>query len=235
MFRVGPHIFTEYDAVRTVRDFDELWDELLDGRDPALVAHLVPPLSRQPADLEADLHAAWAALLAAGPALRAAGHAPPRAEGAVVQLNVSGGGVPKLPVDRVEVDANGVIGDVQANRIHHGMPLQALCIWSTEVIDALRAEGHPIAPGLAGENITVRGLPWADVRPGVRLLIGDVACEVSGWAVPCSKNAGWFVNREFRRMHHERGPVSRVYATVVEPTASAQGSIVVGDAAILEP
>jgi MOSC domain-containing protein YiiM len=31
-------------------------------------------------------------------------------------------------------------------------------------------------------------------------------------------------------MHHDRGPVSRVYATVLEP-----GTVRVGDAAILEP
>jgi hypothetical protein len=31
-------------------------------------------------------------------------------------------------------------------------------------------------------------------------------------------------------MHHERGPVSRVYATVLQP-----GVIAVGDAAVLEP
>lgn len=235
MFTIGPYRFTEHDARRTVQLLPTLWDLLTEGRDATSIAHLRPHLSCDPADLEADLRAAWTALLAAGPALRAAGQLPARAEGSVVQLSVSGGGVPKRPVERVVVDAGGVAGDVQANRIHHGMPLQALCIWSAEVIDAFRADGHPLAPGLAGENVTVRGLPWADVRPGVRLRLGEVVCDVSAYAIPCKKNAGWFTDRDFNRMHHDHGPVSRVYATVVEPTASVQGSICVGDAAILEP
>jgi MOSC domain-containing protein YiiM len=114
--------------------------------------------------------------------------------------------------------------------MHHGRPWQALCLWSLEVIDAFQAAGHPIAPGLAGENITVSGLHWPDVRPGVRIQIGEVLCEISSYAIPCSQNSGWFLDGEFTLMHHDRGPVSRVYATVLEP-----GRIATGDAAILEP
>ena len=85
-------------------------------------------------------------------------------------------------------------------------------------------------PGLAGENITVSGLPWADVRAGVRMRIGEVLCEVSAYALPCTSNKRWFIDGDFTVMHYDRGPVSRVYATVLEP-----GRIAVGDAAILEP
>ena len=101
---------------------------------------------------------------------------------------------------------------------------------TTDVIDALHAQGHPIAPGLAGENITLSGLAWADVRAGVRLRLGDVLCEVSAYALPCFQNKPWFVDGEFEVMHHERGNVSRVYATVLEP-----GSIAMGQPAVLEP
>ena len=81
----------------------------------------------------------------------------PTQEGTVAQLNVSDGGVPKKPVEVAEVGDRGLVGDRQADRQHHGRPLQALCLWSVEVIDALRAEGHPIEPGLAGENVTIAG------------------------------------------------------------------------------
>jgi MOSC domain-containing protein YiiM len=72
-------------------------------------------------------------------------------------LSRSDGGVPKHSTDHVTVGFRGVDGDRQATRAHHGSPWQALCLWSREVIDALVAEGHPIAPGAAGENVTIAG------------------------------------------------------------------------------
>jgi MOSC domain-containing protein YiiM len=105
-----------------------------------------------------------------------------------------------------------------------------LCIWSSEVIDELTAGGHPIAPGAAGENITVTGLPWAEVRAGARLRIGDAVAEVTPYALPCAQNARWFADGDVNHMHHSRGPVSRVYALVVTP-----GPVAVGDTVTLEP
>jgi MOSC domain-containing protein YiiM len=181
-------------------------------------------------DVGAVLATALAGLRDAGAALRAAGALPPTVTGTVAQLNVSDGGVPKQPVDHVLVDVTGVVGDRQASRRHHGRPWQALCLWSADVIDALATEGHPIAPGRAGENVTVRGLPWAHVRPAVRVRLGEVLVEAAPFSLPCSKNAAWFIDRDFNRMHHERGAVSRIYASVLET-----GRIATGDAAVLEP
>jgi MOSC domain-containing protein YiiM len=65
----------------------------------------------------------------------------------VHQINLSKGGVPKLPVDEAVIDESGVVGDVQADRVHHGHPDQALCLYSLEVIQELQREGHPIGPG----------------------------------------------------------------------------------------
>lgn len=224
---IGPYRFTDTDARKTVQFARYVWDLIEQGRDATVIAHLFPELT---GDLSQDLPAVWHAWLAAGDAFRAAGQLPERTEGRVTALHTSRGGLPKLPVERVEVNHAGVIGDRQANRTHHGRPWQALCLWSDEVIDAFRAGGHPIAPGLAGENITVAGLPWADVRPGVRLRVGSVLCVVSAFAIPCTHNKAWFIDGDFELMHHDRGPVSRVYATVLEP-----GSIATGDPAVLEP
>ena len=155
----------------------------------------------------------------------------PTQEGTVAQLNVSDGGVPKKPVEVAEVGDRGLVGDRQAARQHHGRPLQALCLWSTEVIDALRAEGHPIEPGLAGENVTLSGIDWTTIQPGTQLLIGDVLAEISAWSTPCVKNAPWFVDRDFHRMDHDRHPGwSRAYAWVREP-----GTIRHGDRVVVEP
>ena len=204
-----------------------MWTQLGAGRDATAIEHLMPAFT---GEVDADLRAAWQALAAAGPALRAAGQLPQRATGVVAQLSRSTGGVPKHSVDAADVGFGGIAGDKQSARMHHGRPWQALCIWSTEVIEAFAAAGHPLSAGDAGENITVTGLAWAEVRPGVRLQMGEVLCEVSGYAIPCSKNAQWFTGGAFDLMHHQRGPMSRVYATVLRP-----GRLVAGDPAILEP
>lgn len=164
-------------------------------------------------------------------ALHHLGAGAPSQEGSVVQLNVSDGGVPKKPIEWAEVGDRGLVGDRQAARQHHGRPLQALCLWSLEVIEALQGEGHPIAPGAAGENITVSGIDWSTLRPGTQLLVGDVLAEISAWAEPCKKNAQWFADGDFRRMQHDRHPGwSRAYAWVREP-----GTIRTGDPVIVEP
>ncbi len=227
MHSIGPYNFTETDARRTVANLDDVWALYAQGRDATVLDSIYPTLT---GDLATDVNLVWAAWTAAGPALRAAGQLPARTDGTVAQLNLSRGGLPKTPVEQVAVEWRGVVGDRQATRVHHGRPWQALCLWSTEVIEAFHAEGHLIAPGLAGENITLSGLPWADVRAGVRLRIGEVLCEISAYALPCFQNKPWFRGGEFEVMHHTRGDVSRVYATVLEP-----GAITVGQPAILEP
>jgi hypothetical protein len=228
MYSIGPYEFTETDAKRTVQFGDLVFDLFTMGRDASIVEHLRPPAAT--GDLAKDLEAVWASWMATGPALRAAGQMPARHDGSVVQLNVSGGGLPKLPVESAEVTFKGMAGDRQATRLHHGRPWQALCVWSLEVIEQFQRDGHPIAPGRAGENVTVSGLPWEQVTPGVRLRVGDVLCEISSFSLPCASNKPWFSDGDFNRIHHENGPVSRVYATVLEP-----GHVKKGDSAVLEP
>jgi hypothetical protein len=161
----------------------------------------------------------------------AAGRGTAPARGSVVALHRSGGGVPKQPITQVEVTWSGVEGDVQNDRRHHGRPFQALCLWSADVIDALAAEGHPVYPGAAGDNITVAGVTWASVRPGTIVRIGEVVGEISAYAAPCAKNAAWFVDRDFKRMDQDVHPGwSRLYAYVLEP-----GTIRAGDDFETEP
>lgn len=166
----------------------------------------------------------------AGDVLREAGAMPYRAVGEVVQVNGGVGGVPKLPLPGADIDRGGLVGDRQATRRHHGRPWQALCLWSAEVIDGLATAGHPIGYGFAGENLTIRGLPWTEVRAGVRIRVGTALAECALFALPCRANAHWFADGDFHHMHHGRGPVSRVYARVLEP-----GRVAPGDPAVLEP
>jgi MOSC domain-containing protein YiiM len=145
--------------------------------------------------------------------------------GRVAQINTSGGGVPKLPVTTAEVTWRGISGDRHREYKHHGHAWQALSLWSSEVIGALQEEGHPIAPGLAGENLTLSGLEWQKMRTGLVLQVGkDLVCELTGPAVPCKKNRDWFLAGDFRRMSHTKHPGwSRWYAAVLAPGSISQG------------
>jgi MOSC domain-containing protein YiiM len=139
----------------------------------------------------------------------------------VVSINVSNGGVPKLAVNEARVDVAGLSGDWQKNRKHHGGPDRAVCLYSMERIEALRGEGHPIAPGSIGENLTLAGLAWERLVTGSRLRVGgDVLLEVTSYTVPCRTIAGAFVGGRSVRVSQKLHPGwSRLYARVVAPGA----------------
>lgn len=147
--------------------------------------------------------------------------------GRVVQIGVSRGGVPKLPVPRALLSSAGVEGDRQNDRRHHGGPDRAVCLYSLEVIEALQREGHPIVPGSAGENVTVSGLDWARVAPGIQLRVGDALLEVVAYTVPCKTIRASFANARFERISQKTNPGwSRVYARVLAAGAAQTGDVV---------
>ena len=193
-------------------------------------------LLRLAASLEVDapdaevVHAAIHQLHDLGRQLHAAGGGVPSQRGSVAQLSTSDGGVPKAAIESVDVGLLGVLGDRQANRTHHGRPFQALCLWSAEVIEALQVEGHPVHAGSTGENVTVSGIDWASLRPGARVLVGEVLCEISVWALPCRKIDRFFTGRSDRIDHARSAGWSRAYAWVLEP-----GPITTGDEVLVEP
>jgi MOSC domain-containing protein YiiM len=149
-----------------------------------------------------------------------------RAAGRVVGLNVSPGGVPKQPVGSARVAVDGVGGDRQRDRRHHGGPDRAVCVYPVELIEALRSEGHPIGPGSIGENLTVRGVDWSSVVAGAHFLVGmDVVLEVTGYASPCANIAGAFADGDYGRVSPKRRVGwSRAYARV-----RREGVVTVGD------
>lgn len=93
--------------------------------------------------------------------------------GRIFQLNSSTGGVPKLAIREAMVNEHGIIGDEHNFPDIHGGPERALCLFSLERILEFQAEGHPIFPGSIGENVTISGLDWEKLVPGVRLSLGD--------------------------------------------------------------
>jgi MOSC domain-containing protein YiiM len=153
--------------------------------------------------------------------------------GRVVGLFRSPGGVPKLPVegDRVRVSVEGLEGDWQTDRKHHGGPERAVCLFSSERVEALRDEGHPIHPGALGENILIEGLDWTLVSAGATLALGEsVRVEITRDAAPCKTIGHCFVEGEFKRSSEKVHPGwSRMYAKVTR-----EGVVAVGDEVIVE-
>lgn len=140
----------------------------------------------------------------------------PSASGVVLLVNVSAGGVPKEPIDRTTVRPGGVDGDRQRNLKYHGGPLRAVCIYSMELIEALRREGHPIAPGTAGENLTLSGVDWSLVTPGSLLRAGDAELRITSYTDPCRTISASFAGGRFGRISQKTNPGwSRVYAEVL--------------------
>ena len=138
----------------------------------------------------------------------ALGHGAASVTGTVTGLHRSSGGVPKEPADTVFISPTGVEGDVQADRRHHGRPVQAVCLWSQEVIEGLQAEGHPIGPGSAGENVTVSGVDWAGLAPGARIDVGPVPLLISAPRHPLRQERP-VVPRRRRRAHPPRAQSGR--------------------------
>jgi len=145
--------------------------------------------------------------------------------GRIFQLNVSDGGVPKRAVGSAYLTANGLEGDWQQDRRHHGGPERALCLYSLEQILELQEEGHPIFPGSVGENLTLAGLDLRRLAPGARLAVGDEAViEISSYTAPCRTIAGSFVGGQFKRISQKVNPGdSRLYARVLRTGTLAVG------------
>src|SRR5262249_53239164 len=146
--------------------------------------------------------------------------------GRVLQVNTSRGGVPKLPVAEARVDRLGLFGDKHHDNLHHGGPLAAVSLLGIEVIRRIAAEGHPIAPGTAGENVTTEGIEWGALPIGTHVAIGpELIIELTKHVSPCKTIAHNFSDERFVRLSSKLYPLdTRLYASVVR-----EGTIHPGD------
>lgn len=97
----------------------------------------------------------------------------------VISINISSGGVPKLPVESVYIREQGLEGDGHNHEKHYRLT-QAVCLQDAEQLDRLTAMGYPLGPGTAGENLTVRGLNVNHLPIGTLLeFTGGVVLEIT--------------------------------------------------------
>ena len=158
---------------------------------------------------------------------------PDGTRGRVHQVNVSPGGVPKRPVAEAWVDRLGLSGDGHHDDTEHGGPHRAVSLYALEAIRRVQADGHPISPGSAGENLTTTGIELAALPVGTRLAIGErLVLELSKPDNPCKTIAANFVDGRFARISIATHPLdSRMYARVL-----TEGPVRPGDAiSVLAP
>ena len=116
---------------------------------------------------------------------------------------ISNGGVPKTPVESVKIDYQGLVGDNQHDKKHHGGVMRAVCVLENEILKKLQEEGHPISPGTTGENLLVSGY---NLTIGSTFSIGEVELEVVSAATPCKTIRDSFTNGNFNRLSHKKYP-----------------------------
>jgi MOSC domain-containing protein YiiM len=134
----------------------------------------------------------------------------------VESINISRGGVPKTSLFEALITERGLDGDHQRDLRSHGGPDRAVVLFSLEVIRALQREGHPVAAGAIGENLTLSGIDWTTVVPGVELRIGEVVLQITKYTSPCEKIAGAFLGRDYTRVSQQlHAGWSRVCARVI--------------------
>ena len=108
------------------------------------------------------------------------------AEGVIVQINVSLGGLPKRPIAAGMITRLGLVGDACAHPQIHGGPLQAVLLIAAETVDELKSRGYPVFYGALGENLTTRGLAYSQLHIGHQLRAGAAILEITKRRGPCA-------------------------------------------------
>jgi MOSC domain-containing protein YiiM len=153
--------------------------------------------------------------------------------GAIQQISISKGGVPKRAIPEGVVTPLGLEGDLHDHPEFHGGPQQALLLLTAEGIDELIAAGFPLYAGALGENVTTLGLDRRHWRIGQRYRLGAVVVELTKMREPCNtlipygagiRQAVYDADVKAGNHASPRWGLAGVYARVVEP-----GTIHVGD------
>ena len=74
----------------------------------------------------------------------------------VVSVNISPGGIPKIPHSVRMVTRAGLEGDGHDHEKHRS-PIQAVSLLDLEILEAIKEEGYQLKPGDLGENLTLAG------------------------------------------------------------------------------
>jgi MOSC domain-containing protein YiiM len=127
----------------------------------------------------------------------------------------------RVPAERVRlVENRGIDGDAKGRPGERQVNL--MC---AEVLVELAAEGFKTASGALGEQIVIRGIPAADLVPGVRLQLGDAVVEVTLPRTGCER----FERIQGKTKESAKGGLGVLVRVVTG------GEVAVGDAVELLP
>jgi len=107
-------------------------------------------------------------------------------QGAIVQVSISFGGLPKRAISGGLITPLGIEGDLHAHAGIHGGPRKAILMIASEVIEDFIARGYPLFYGALGENLTTRGIAIRDIRIGDWLRAGGATIEITEPRGPCT-------------------------------------------------
>ncbi len=103
----------------------------------------------------------------------------------IISINISKGGIPKIPVPSIRLTTAGLEGDGH-NHDKHNSPNQAVCLQDVETLNNLSQNGYALIPGQAGENLTVEDLHVNQLPIGTVLQFSSgVVLEISKVRKPC--------------------------------------------------
>jgi MOSC domain-containing protein YiiM len=149
-----------------------------------------------------------------------------RGEGTIVQVSISRGGIPKYAIEEGFITPLGIEGDMHAHPQFHGGPLQAILIISAEMLEILKQQGYPVFYGAMGENLTVGGVEFKDIRIGDEIRAGGALLEITKPRTPCQQldvYGATFRTDIYDALAKRRDPasphwgLSGFYASVLEP------------------
>ena len=155
-------------------------------------------------------------------------------EGAIVQVNISLGGLPKRAIPEGFVNALGIEGDRHAHPEIHGGERKAILLIASEVIDELAGRGYPVFYGALGENLTTRGIDVRDLRIGDQIRAGGALIEITQPRGPCTQLDIYGESLKYEiydQRVKQRDPtsprwgMSGFYASVVAPGPVGPGDI----------
>lgn len=103
----------------------------------------------------------------------------------ILSVNISKGGIPKLPVQSCRLTVDGLEGDGRDHEKHVSKD-RAVSLIDQEILNQLQLEGYEVCPGAVGENLTVEELDVQSLQPGDRLSFsGGVELELVEARRPC--------------------------------------------------
>lgn len=126
---------------------------------------------------------------------------------------------------RVQITSLGLVGDDQADRVHHGGPDMAVhlypldhhAFWRTELGDHALLDD----PGAFGSNLAISGMGEADLAIGDRFRLGTALLEVSRPRQPCWKIEHRFGHKGMVKTILQTGRAGWYFRVLAEGSAQA--------------